>query len=476
MMNVLIISTNRHSLPVPVMPAGACIVAHAAEQAGHRVKVLDLMFRRDPVVAVSRAVDEAKPDVVGLSVRNIDNNDIRNPRFFIRDLVPLVGRIREKTDALIVLGGSAVSVMPEAILRHTGISLAVTGDGEVVFPELLRRLAAGESPKEAPGVSWLKEGIYGNTPSLSQAASKGCISPDFSRWIDTRAYISRLSTVPVQTKLGCHFKCTYCTYRKIEGDKYRFFDREGVIAAVVKHARSGLRDIEFVDNVFNSPYGHAAELCEGLSRSRHGARLQSLELNPLFVDDALISLMESAGFRGIGITVESASDRVLEGLGKGYTAGSVYRAAEVIRRHRLPCLWIFMLGGPGETAETVDETLRFAEKSIRPGDAAFFNMGIRIYPGTKLDAVARKEGVLSLSPREMLAPVFYLSPEIDFARMMGKVGESMAVNLNFINSDAIGLSYLPLIHRIGYKLGVRSPLWRFTRPIRRGLGLVGLDA
>jgi radical SAM superfamily enzyme YgiQ (UPF0313 family) len=475
-MNVLMVSTNRHFLPVPVMPAGACVVAHAAERAGHRVRVLDLMFQKDPMGAVAQAMDETRPDVVGLSVRNIDNNDIQNPRFFIRDLVPLVHLIRAKTGAAIAIGGSAVSVMPEAILRHTGISCAVTADGEVVFPELLRRLGAGENPKGMPGVAWLEDGVYGSNPSLSPMASNGCISPDFGRWIDTGKYISRLSTVPVQTKLGCHFKCTYCTYRKIEGEGYRFFNLDGVIDAVTRHARSGLRDIEFVDNVFNSPYAHAVGLCEGLARSRHGARLQSLELNPLFVDDALISLMERAGFRGIGITVESASDRVLEGLGKGYTAESVYRAAEVVKRHRLPCLWIFMLGGPGETAETLAETLRFAEKSIGRRDAAFFNIGIRIYPGTRLESIARKEGVLSFSPEEMLSPVFYLSQEIDFTWMMRQVRKSMAANLNFINSDAIGISYLPLLHRIGYRLGVRSPLWRFTRPIRRGLGLVGLDA
>ncbi len=476
MMNILLISTNRHFLPVPVMPAGACMVAHAAAQAGHRVKVLDLMFRRDPIAAVSQAIDETRPDVIGLSVRNIDNNDIQNPRFFIGDLVPLIDRIRAKTKARIILGGSAVSVMPEAVMRLTGIPLSVTGDGESAFPELLARLAAGESPRGIPGVAWLEEGIYGSNDSPSQSASNCCISPDFSRWIDTKGYISRLATVPVQTKLGCHFKCTYCTYRKIEGDKYRLFDREGVIDTVRRHARSGLRDIEFVDNVFNSPREHAVELCDGLARVRHGARLQSLELNPLFVDDTLVTSMERAGFKGIGITVESASDQVLEGLGKGYNAGAVYRAADVVRGHRLPCLWIFMLGGPGETEKTVSETLRFAENSIRRGDAAFFNIGIRIYPGTRLEAMAREEGVLSLSPAEMLCPVFYLSPRVDFIRMMGRIRESMTSNLNFINSDAIGVSYLPLIHRIGYRLGVRSPLWRFTRPIRRGLGLIGLDA
>ena len=54
-------------------------------------------------------------------------------------------------------------------------------------------------------------------------------------------------------------------------------------------------------------------------------------MNPLFIDDEIIAAMERAGFSGIGITVESASDEVLTGLGKGFTSGHVYRAAEVIR-------------------------------------------------------------------------------------------------------------------------------------------------
>ena len=82
--------------------------------------------------------------------------------------------------------------------------------------------------------------------------------------------------------------------------------------------------------------------------------------------------MELAGFVGIGITVESASDIVLDKLKKGFTAKDVYNAAQVIKRHNLPCLWIFMLGGPGETEATIQETLRFAERYIRPKDVAFF--------------------------------------------------------------------------------------------------------
>jgi len=71
-MNVLIISTNQNVFPMPVMPIGACVVAEAAERAGHEVSVLDLMFERDPTRAITSAIRKSNPDVIGLSVRNID--------------------------------------------------------------------------------------------------------------------------------------------------------------------------------------------------------------------------------------------------------------------------------------------------------------------------------------------------------------------------------------------------------------------
>jgi radical SAM superfamily enzyme YgiQ (UPF0313 family) len=475
-MKVLVISTNRNLFPVPVIPLGACIAAEAAERAGHNVKLLDLMFAKDPLGAIEAAIARTGPDVIGLSVRNIDNNDMQRPEFFMDDVVRVLDVIRAKTDAPVVLGGSAVSVMPEEIMRHTGVSCAVLGDGETVFPALLEVFPSDQTPHEIPGTAWMADNNYFSYPCNFSSASDSCLCPEFSRWIDIRKYLAGLAAVPLQTKLGCHFSCVYCTYRKIEGSTYRLFDRTGVVESVKRLSDSGLRQIEFVDNVFNSPYGHAVSLCEDLARIRHNALLYSLELNPFHIDDALLSAMERAGFRGIGITAESASDKVLSSLGKGYDAASVRRAAEVVGRHNLPCVWIFMLGGPGETNETILETLRFAETSIRPTDTAFFNLGVRIYPGTELEAIARRQGVLSLPKAEMLRPVFYVSPEVNSDRMIKKVKESLNSHMNFINSDSIGLSFLPYIHRLAYKLGMRTPLWKYTRYIRRGLRAVGVDA
>ncbi|BCR04335.1 B12-binding domain-containing radical SAM protein [Desulfuromonas versatilis] len=474
-MNVLLLSTNRNTLPMPVMPIGACLVAEAAQRAGHQVRLLDLMFLADPLGAVESAIRDFRPEAVGLSVRNIDNNDMGDPVFYLDELRRIVSTIRGCCEAPIILGGAALGVMPEAMLRLVPATCAVVGDGETVFPELLGRLARGEAIADLPGVALVEDGGFRRTPPDLTRFSPRCPSPDYRRWLDLGAYRRQLATVPIQTKTGCQFRCVYCTYPGIEGSSCNLKDPESVADAVARLAASGLRDIEIVDSVFNAPLDHAMEICAALARGSAAARLQCLELNPRHFNDELLGAMEQAGFRGMGITLESAADPVLAGLNKGFTSREVHRAAEAVRRHRIPCAWIFLFGGPGETEQTVLETLRFAKTQIRPGDIAFFNTGIRVYPGTELETIARRQGVLSRPAAEMLEPTFYLSPQVDARWIRQQLKQALADHMNFIDMGSLSLPFLPSLHRIGAGIGLRPPLWRYTRFIRRGLRLAGMD-
>ncbi|MDA8169367.1 MAG: cobalamin-dependent protein [Nitrospiraceae bacterium] len=478
------ISANRNSLPEPVMPAGACMVAEAARDAGHEVKFLDFMFLKwEKALGRTRSLLRGwRPDVTGISARNIDGNNLGGPVFFARELPPLVRAIREQGHTLIVLGGAAVSVMPEELLRASGADCAVLSGGTRVFPKLLERVSRGAGARETAGTAWLSEGDFkknaGAADETEELEDKKIPVPDYAHWLDTRRYTAHFAAAGLQTKLGCRFDCIYCTYKKIEGGGYRLHSAEAAAHAVERLWAAGFRDVEFVDNVFNCPCEHAMGICEALVHLKErGVRpgYHTIELNPLFVTDELVSLMERAGFAGAGITAESASDAVLHGLQKGFCAEHVYRAAGIVGRHRLPCFWIFLLGGPGETRNTVEETLRFAAQRIRPSDPVFFNTGLRIYPGTELERTARREGLLSLPAEGMLEPVFYVSPEVDPCWIMARVGREMGKNhLNFIDQGSLGFRFLPLIHRMFSLAGTRPPLWRFTRTIRRVLRPFGI--
>jgi len=473
-----IISLNRNRTPVPVVPYGTCVIAESASRHGHDVRMLDLMFQKDPEGSIAHDLRRHPPDIVGISVRNLDNNDMLMPVEYVSHLVRITDSVKAVTEAPIVLGGSAMAVMPEALLRATGTDLGVLGDGETVFPILLETFSNGYRPADVPRVAWINDGKYtvsGNSP-LPLDPNPELIAPDYQRWINARAYSTRMATIPLQSKRGCPFPCVYCTYGAGEGHDYRLYPPSAVVQATERLTRAGFRDIEFVDNVFNSPLEHAVEICQSLAGKTLGARFQTIELNPGFMDKCLLAAMKAAGFVGIGITAESASDPVLEGLAKGYTVSDVHNAARLIREYDLPCLWVFMLGGPGETRKTAAQTIRFAANVLRSGDAAFFNVGLRIYPGTQLEAIARHEGLLTASAGEMISPVFYFSPELDVEWTMNLLRQAASEHRNILYSaKALDHPFLPIINRVAGLSGISQPLWRHTAAIRNILRLLGRD-
>jgi radical SAM superfamily enzyme YgiQ (UPF0313 family) len=474
-MRVLIVSTNRSHKPLPVLPYGACLVAESASRSGHVVQLLDLMFERNPTTILKEVLNQFNPQVVGFSVRNIDNNDMIHPVAYIEEVNRLADVIRRNSPARLVLGGAAIPIMPLQLLHATGADWAVMWDGDILFPQLLNILNRGGNPADIPGIVSPNQTDNRQSPNYEGGNPPRILAPDLRKWINVKSYASMFSPVPLKTQWGCPFDCIYCTYPITEGKEYRLASPAQVVADVRQLINCGATDIEFVDNVFNSPYEHALGVCRALAAAEftHKVRFHTVELNPAFLDDELLNAMESAGFAGIGITAESAVDPVLTGLGKNYCAADVAKAATLVNRHKIPCFWVFLLGGPGETQESVHATLEFAGKEIRSSDPVFFNVGLRIYPGTKLEILARAEGILRKPADQMLEPSFYFSSHLDTGWLQATLKNAVRRHFNFITPNEFSLPFLDKVYRLAYRVGLKPPIWRYTRLIRRGLNLIG---
>ena len=126
-MKFLLVTTNREMTPIPVLPLGACLVASSlSETHRHEVRVLDLLFSRDPAGDLRRTLAAYRPEVVGLSIRNIDNVDYLTPVFYFEELENMVmAPLKAYGDALVVAGGPGFSIEPESILRALGIRFGV---------------------------------------------------------------------------------------------------------------------------------------------------------------------------------------------------------------------------------------------------------------------------------------------------------------------------------------------------------------
>ena len=304
---VLIVNTNTERKPYPVPPLGACLLSAMVEK-NFEVMIYDATFRgaRD----LAGTVEEFRPDCVALSLRNIDDMDMLRPTSYvdaIRD--DFVDPIRGVSRAPVILGGSAFSIMPGHFMRHYGAEYGIRGEGEFLFPLLLRCLDAGGDPRAVPGI------IVGDAQPAETPAG-WCLMDElpFSEIdlkIDYGPYRER-GAYPVQTKRGCAHRCVYCTYPCIEGARYRLRSPEG-IADEIEAAAARLGDVtfEFVDSTFNDPPGHAEAVCRELARRGLGLRLRTMGINPSHVSPALLEGMIAAGFAQIDCTPDVASAAML---------------------------------------------------------------------------------------------------------------------------------------------------------------------
>jgi radical SAM superfamily enzyme YgiQ (UPF0313 family) len=471
---VLLVSTNRERQPYPVVPNGLACVASALDGAGHRVRFLDLCFASNPVASAKSAAAEFKPDIIGVSVRNIDNSDAIALRHYTPEARSVLQALRRAAPgAKVIAGGAAFGVAPEALFRDLGVDYAVAGDGERASVALVDALSSGTPIEALPGLVRERNGTVVFTPPGEDADLDSLARPSLHRWIDLARYQRHGATIPIQTKRGCVYKCVYCTYRNVEGWGYRTRDPELVADEIEElKIRAGVQHFDFVDSTFNSPPGHAIQVCEAITRRRLGIQLDTTNFTPATASVELLGAMKTAGFRSLGITAESASDPVLEKLEKGFDAAKVREVAERVEKFGIKTLWIFLVGGPGETAETVEETLAFAAWRLRRGDAVYLTVGLRIYPGTTLHRIAIAEGVVPAGST-LLDPTFYFSSAIEFGAIVARLRKFAADHPRFMFSADSRSVVLPYLTRAASILHLPRPHWQYMGLFQRVARAIG---
>jgi radical SAM superfamily enzyme YgiQ (UPF0313 family) len=458
---VLLINANRMRTLMAVAPVGLGYVAEAARIAGHEVRLLDRMPPPGNHDALMELMRRFSPDVVGLSVRNVDNVVRQRLEAGLEGLDDLFRRIRrERPGAPIVIGGTAVSVLGKVVLDHLDADYAICGEGERSFPALLAALEQGRSPAGIPGV--LLRTAAG-APGVPPAPGGGFGPSGLERWVDWRPYERMGATWPIQTKRGCSMPCSYCTYPAIEGRVQRCREPGEVVDEIERVMRTaGPRTFEIVDSTFNIPEEHALGFCQEILRRRLRVNLTTMGINPSRVSPELFPLMRRAGFNSMMVSPESGSESMLRGLRKGFGLDRVTETARLARKAGIPGMWFFLLGGPGETRETVDETLQFILREL-PGkrSVAVVFTGIRVLPGTDLARDLLERGELPADV-DLAEPVFYQSPLVDEAWVLERLNAAIARHPGIVHAaEGVSNPFDRVVGRLLHLAGVPPPYWRF---------------
>jgi radical SAM superfamily enzyme YgiQ (UPF0313 family) len=264
------------------------------------------------------------------------------------------------------IGGVHATVLPERTLRETGVDVLVRGEGEVVLPHLVARLAAGEDPHGLPGVACMRDGRI-HVPDLAPCV-EDLDSLPFPDWdqVPPAAYSDftmqlfkrRKVVCPILTTRGCPHRCTFCA-SIVQGHWLRSRSPKNVVDEMeYLIRRHGVEEFLFTDDNFTQDRKHAIAVCEEMIRRDLdivwkmpvGMRLDT-------VDDELMSLMRRSGCYEVGFGIESGSQEILRGVRKRLDLSLVPEKLAIAKRNGIRTYGFFILGLPGETTATLDQTL-----------------------------------------------------------------------------------------------------------------------
>jgi radical SAM superfamily enzyme YgiQ (UPF0313 family) len=495
MAKVTLINPNR--MKPAVAPIALDYIADWLDAAGHEVSILDLCFSQDLGADVDAFFADCQPDLIGVTIRNTDDCYFASRDFFVPYYKEVIERIKSRTDAPIVLGGAGLSVAPEAILEFTGADYAISGEGEramalladVVAVPPCRPSSDAECPAtvagtearplhDIPGLVYREGGIIkSNPPQWMDLADLPIHS---RRWLDNKRYFREGGQAGIETKRGCDRKCIFCADPAGKGCTCRVLPPAHVIAEIRTLLEQGIDVYHLCDCEFNIPLGHAEEVCRAIIESGLGERIRWYTYaSPKPFTDELACLMVRAGCRGIDFGADSGDDKVLRSLGRDFRSDDVRRTAEICHRHAITFMYDLLIGGPAETNESVKRTIELMKK-IEP-DRVGVSIGVRIYNGTALGEMIRREGVSPSNPtlhgiiegnESFLAPIYYLSPAVGM-EVFGLVEELVGGDSRFLHASPEELAgnynyndNTVLVDAI--RAGFRGAFWDILRRLQAG--------
>ncbi len=405
---------NTNTMLPAVGPLGLDYIAGHTTEAWIKTDILDLCLSADPLEAMKEYFSAHSPHLVGLSFRNVDDCFWPSAAWFVPELKDTISTIRSMTEAPIVVGGVGFSIFGRSILKHTGADFGIRGDGEKAITSLIDELQNAGNFSEVPGLIWQKDGkIYNNAPSWPDPISLTTTRDS----IDNRRYFEKGGQCGVETKRGCNRRCIYCADPLSKGTRLRVRNPSEVVKEIHSLLSQGIDVFHFCDSEFNIPRNHAIAICEEFNKHSLGNRIRWYTyMSPTPFDEELAQKMSQAGCAGIDFTGDSACPSMLKTYQQLHSKEDLASAVRLCHLYHIAVMIDLLLGGPGETSQTVQETIEFMKK-INP-DCAGAALGIRIYPNTSMGEIVTqelKEGTdynlhrKYTGPIDLFKPTFYIS-------------------------------------------------------------------
>ncbi len=400
-MKILLINISlRPGAKRRLVPIGLAYVASALERAGWRFDLLDLDAAPRSPEQVAAFLHRRRYDLVAMGC-------IVTGYRYVKALAAQARRANPQTT--IVVGNTVASSIPEILLTRTEADIAVMGEGDQTFPEIIACLAQGGDLDSVAGIVYRRKGELIRTPPRPPIADLDSIPRPMWDIFDLEVYIRSLSQTlneplpplppeqvrafPINTARGCPFHCTFC-YQAFHGLPYRRHSARSVVAEMLHlHQRYGINHFCFNDDLSLSRRQDAEDLAREILAS--GLRI-TWEANcraGLFQEEEdveLVRLLKRAGALGLGFALESADEGILKWMNKKTTVEKFLRQARIVKRGGLSVRTSLVVGYPLESEATIKKTI---DVCIQAG--VYPSLGYLLpQPGTPMYDYARDRGFI----------------------------------------------------------------------------------
>ncbi|MDR2570088.1 MAG: radical SAM protein [Oscillospiraceae bacterium] len=445
---ILLVSANICQVPYQVFPLGMMCLHTYLKTHFPNWELHFFDFNTHSYNEFSELLQQKEFSYICISLRNCDDVNFYTKNSFVGHYVTICNISRQQSKAKLIVGGPCVSIFPEEILELLHIDYAIVGEGEKSLTELIRYIECGKE-------EYLIEGlVYKKGEQIIVNSRCDYISESIVRFDQKLAqyYFSRGGMLNIQTKRGCPYHCIYCSYPVIDGKQVRTLDAQSVVENIKElYYGQKIDYLFFTDSVFNICEEYNIDLAHRIIESK--VRINwGAYFSPNNFKKENMELYKRAGLTHIEFGTDSLSDTQLVNYKKHFTFDDIKNASDICYDLGLFYAHFLILGGIGETEQTLNETF---DNSKKLQHTVFFPfIGMRIYPKTQLYDIAVKEGLIS--KEEALKPVYYLSKDCNLNNLKEK---AVQTKKRWVFPDE---EKNPMVDRLRAKK-IRGPLWEYLR-------------
>ena len=333
-------------------PLSLAWVAGIAERAGHEVCFVDartLGLSREQTLEILRAF---QPDILGFMMTT----------YMFRETLGWAEFLKSRLKVPVIVGGYNLRVYPRESVTPEAVDFGVHQQAVHTLPEFLEAFMQGGGYADVEGLIYKRDGKV--------MVNEDTRIPDFNEFpfparhlLPNELYAEfpteRKNFTVMVTSLGCPKQCNFC---EAGGTPYAPRSPELVVEEIEQCvARHGVREIDIFDYEFPIIRQRTEKICEGII-ARNLDVIWACRARIDSVDSDLLQLMHRAGCRRIYYGIESGNQQILDRLNKGITLDQVRATIRATHQAGITALGFFLIGSPGESRDTVDQTLRFARE------------------------------------------------------------------------------------------------------------------